>query len=288
MLKVGVLLASGGMRCFYQLGVLEMLRSLPLQFELMVGISGGALATVTYLSESTEEMLEATRRAGRSGDARLRPYRLLRGRSPFPHEDLIQRTLSDVLTEERLKQVVASKTEVRILAAQLDSRLPYAVAGTLQMQAHAMEIGPLRKLWMHPVVGRWVGFKHREIVVEPHHSGEDLIRMLRVTSAFPPVTAQHRFDGRTLYDGAFFSSMPDFYAYERNHRELDVMLVLHTRSDQAGLFRDRPRLWHIKPSRRLKVGIWEYGNELGMFQAYQVGQNDGRALVARLEQRLRR
>jgi len=282
-MRIGVLLPSGGMRCFYQLGVLERVRDLVAP-RVLAGISGGALAAVIYLSETTEPMLEAARSVARFQRPRARPRRLLDGRSPFPHGEILERESRKVLTDARLQRVVESPADVHIMAAALEDGRPYPLAGAPVMLAHALEIGPLRKLWLHPTVGRAMGFRPHWFDVTPDTRPEDLFEMLLASSCFPPLTKPIERDGLRFFDGAFVTSMPDWRRLEA-YDDIDEIWIIHTRRDQRGLFTNRPGVRHVSPSSRLGVGIWDYGNETGMARAYHIGLRDGLRLRQTLHTR---
>lgn len=281
-MRVGVLLPSGGMRCFYQLGVLEALRG-RIRPQLFAGVSGGALASVTYLAHASEALIEAARRVAREGRARWQPRRLLEARSPLVHGEVLEAELRRVLTRERLEAVAASGVALHIMAAALPGRRPYPLVGAPVMMAHALEIGPLRKLWFHPRVGEAMGFRPHWFEVAADTAPDELVEMLLATSCFPPLTRPIRHGTTRLFDGAFASSMPAIERFHGRHDTVDELWVIHTRRDQRGMFADRAGVRHISPSAPLRVGIWDYGNEAGMVRAWEIGWRDGQELAQELE-----
>ena len=250
---LGLTLAGGGNRAFYQLGLLNRWADFLLpRTRALSTCSAGACVAVLLLSGRKDEArgFWMRRREGvtRNFDAR----RLLSLESPTPHAPIYRDTVVHALLDGGLERVRAQPFPILVLAAALPPRLPRLLSVPLGMLGYNLE-KRLRPARLHPTYGRRLGFSPAVFDARDCESPGELADLILASSATPPFTPLGRHRGRPLLDGGLVDNAPAFVAEQVAGVTKSVVLLTRSRASGA----EGGRLY-LAPSSPVPVSSWDY------------------------------
>ena len=256
MRNLGLTLAGGGNRAFWQLGILE--RWWP-EFSPRLGsvaaCSAGASMAVTWLSGRQDETHQYWLGRRSQVTRNFEWGRLLTGRRPTPHEPIYRDTLRHALADGGLDRIRALPFPLLILTASFPRWMPVPMATAAGMTVYSIE----RQLQMgklHPRSGRLIGFRPVVIDARTCQEPEDLVDLVLASSATPPFTAIGRHRGRRLLDGGMVDNAPAFVAEQAAGVERN--LVLLTRPYPAESVGRKGSRLYLCPTEPVPINRWDY------------------------------
>lgn len=275
---LGLTLAGGGNRAFYQTGVLEALGGHLLDRVAAVGcVSAGSCVITTLLSDRTDEVRRywAARRAHVTRNFAW--GNLLRGRNPTPHAPIFRDTLVHTFRDGGLERIRAAPFPVWILAAAFPRTLPASAAVAVGLTGYSLE-KRLRKWQVHPEWGQALGFRPFVMDARDCETVDDLTDLVMASSSTPPFTPVGAFRGTRLLDGGMVDNVPAFVA--EAHPAVVRNLVLLTRPYPRGpSWRDGSR-WYVAPTGETPANRWDYTSAERVWATIAMGQREAEGVHA--------
>jgi hypothetical protein len=255
-MDLGLTLAGGGNRAFWQIGILERWwDQLSPRLGAVAACSAGASTAVTWLSGrhlvTHQYWLGRRRHVTRN----FQWEGLLPGRRLTPHEPIYRDTLRHALEDGGLERIRALPFPVLILTAALPPWLPGPMATVVGMTAYSIE-RELNRGKLHPGSGRRLGFRPVVVDARSCETPDDLVDLVLASSATPPFTGIGRYRGKRLLDGGMVDNAPAFAAeavpgIRRN-------LVLLTRPYPPGSIGWRGSRLYLGPTEPVPISRWDY------------------------------
>ncbi len=253
---VAITFAGGGNRAFYQLGLLrqwgERLRP---RLAAIAACSAGACVATLWLA-GRETQTRAFWRARRQGVNRNFEWsRLLRGQRPTPHAPIYRDTLLCAYAEGGLEKIRAVPFPVLVVTTVPPRLVPTGVGALLGFAAYNVE-KRVRRPFVHPALGRRLGFSPHVVDARRCRTPEELADLVIASSATPPFTPVGRFGGRRLLDGGLVDNAPAAAA----ERVAGVRrnLVLLTRPYPPRCLGQQGARLYVAPTREVPVAVWDY------------------------------
>jgi hypothetical protein len=253
---LGITLAGGGSRSFYQLGLLERWgdRLLP-RVAAVAGVSAGACMLAVWVAgraEATRQFWHWRRRDVRRN---FEWGRLLRGEPPGPQGPVYRDSVVHAFSDGGLAALRACPFPVLVLAAAVPRRLPALASVLLGYSAYDLE-KRLRPGMLHPSFGRRLGFAPRVFDARQCETPEEVADLILASSATPPFTPLGSFRGERFLDGGMVDNVPAF-AVEQAPGVARNLVLLSRPYPPASLGPRGPRLY-LAPSRTTPVSCWDY------------------------------
>jgi hypothetical protein len=279
---LGITLAGGGNRAFYELGLLNRWGpSLRARIRGIAACSAGACVIVMYLSGRADPA-HAFWLGRREGITRNFDWgRLLEGRRPAPQYDIYRDTILHTLEEGGFDRVRGQPFPVLILAARFPRLLPRSVAAAVGISAYSLEKS-LRRRMIHPSLGRALGFSPESVDARDCESPEELAALILASSATPPFTPVGLMRGRPLLDGGMVDNVPAFLAesipgVRRN-------LVLLSRPYPAEVLGRQGNRLYVAPTRAVPAGRWDYTRPDSLARTIRMGEDEATLHAPLLEE----
>jgi predicted acylesterase/phospholipase RssA len=275
-----LVLAGGGCRTFWAMGVLEAL-GLPAPTE-YAGVSAGATMALLRASGRThttrDHFYAVTER--NPGNVHWRKF-MRRGERPFPHEDIYRGALRHTLAEGGYEALQAGPP-VRALLAYIEPGEPAVRRSVAAMRAYnkRKKAGDV-----YPPAGVPKGLGERTVTLQDARGPDELMDWIIASSATPPVTRIPRFDGRTWVDGGLVDNVP--VRSLSPAASAGKVVVLLSRP-YPGPLPDTPNRLHLAPSRPIPVKKWDYSSPDRLRATVALGEADALAVRARVQSFLAR
>lgn len=276
--QFSIVLAGGGCRTFWNIGVLRELGDLLPEVREWAGVSAGSAMAVITAAGKVEEAMDAFIEATAKNERNFYPTRLLGEEPAFPHEDMYRGVLGGALSNGGFEKLKNGPT-VRILLAYVERGHPPFRTAFGAMRAYSKRKkthvvhGPERP---HPGLGAEV-----RIAQEAAAAGEVIDHIL-YSSATPPVTRVPRIDGRTYIDGGFVDNVP--VRALSDEAQAGKVLVLLTRPiPEEHLPQSETRLY-LGPQEPTPIQKWDYTNPEKVKATYEMGRADARRFIKRVEE----
>jgi predicted acylesterase/phospholipase RssA len=276
-----IVLAGGGLKTFWSMGVLETIADLLPPVDHWAGTSAGAVMSLVKVAkreaDSYAHFLAATARNPRN----FYPRHLLRGRPVFPHEAIIHEALRFIFADggfDRIRQ----GPPVHIL-------LSYIVPGRPMLRTEFAawrafdrrnRIGRLHGP-SHPPAGFGIQVVRSTDATDP----EQLLEWVVMSSTAPPVTPMVRRGGRRYLDGALVDNVP-VRALPEHALEGKILVLLSAPEKVARRPLRLPQGGHILylgPADFPPVKTWDYTSPEAITATYELGQREGEVLRSRVE-----
>jgi hypothetical protein len=199
MRNLGLTLAGGGNRSFYQLALLEAWGTrLWQRVAALACVSAGAAVATLLLSGRSSQARAHWDGLRRGITKNLDWKRLLRGQRIAPHAAIYRSALEYALREDGLPRLRATPFPIWMLCAAPPRGLPIGIATWLGLGAYSLE-KKLDPQLLHPRLGKRLGF--REFVVDARdcQTPEELAELVIASSATPPFTPVGRYSGKSLF-----------------------------------------------------------------------------------------
>lgn len=281
MRDLGLTLAGGGNRSFYQLALLSAWGERLWQRVAAVScVSAGAAITVLTLSGRAAQARVHWdgRRRGITKNVDL--TRLLRGQPVAPHGPIYRSTIVHALENGGLEQVKSAPFPIWISCTLPPRGMPIGVATWLGLSTYSIEkrVDPLL---LHPEIGKRLGFREFVFDARDCESPDELADLVMASSSTPPFTPVGRFRGLSLLDGGIVDNAPASIA--ERHPGVQRNLVLLTRPYPPGVTGIHGRRLYIEPSGKVPIERWDYREGAAVEETIELGRSDAGAYAARLD-----
>jgi predicted acylesterase/phospholipase RssA len=253
---VGLTLAGGGNRAFYQLGLLA--AAGPRLFDRIGAVaasSAGACVAIVLLADRRESTWQfwQNRRAGVTKN--LDWTRLLRGKSPAPHGPIYRDTLIEAVSNGGLERIRRLPFPVLVTTSTFPRPLPAALAAALGIAAYSLE-RKLRPDELHPSFATRLGFRAVSFDARLCETPDEIADLVIASSSTPPFTPIGNFRERRLLDGGLVDNVPAKIAESVAGVKRNLVVLTRPLGEQASLRRGG-RLY-LAPSRPVPVERWDY------------------------------
>jgi predicted acylesterase/phospholipase RssA len=273
--SVAVVLAGGGCRTAWSVGLLDELRAeLPEPCE-WAGVSAGACMAVGLAARSTEPMMARFLALASVNHRNVYPERLGRG-GVFPHEAIYRATVASGLDVAGMARLQAAGP-VRILLAYTE-----AGASFLPSFWRAVRDYRVRKRAgvLHGPDAAPPGFGLEVVTAQALGSPAAIADAVLASSATPLVTRLPRSGGRTYVDGGFVENVP-LRALSAEARAGRVLVLLTRPAPPSALPSTGDRLY-LAPEDEVPIAKWDYTSPDKLAATYQAGRHHARRWRARI------
>ncbi len=272
MRDLGLTLAGGGNRSFYQQALLEAWGDR--LWDRVAGVScvsAGAAIAVLLLS-------------GRAGVARLHWdeqrrgitknldwAKLLRGERAAPHGPIYRSTVEHALLDGGLDRVRALPFPIWISCAIPPARWPIGLATWIGLGAYSLE-KKLKPTLLHPELGRRIGFSEFIYDARRCENPVELADLVLASSSTPPFTPVGNFRGTALLDGGICDNVPA-WILERDPAVRKNLVIL-TRPYPDGVTGEHGMRLYLEPSTKVPIERWDYTERAGVEETLALGRAD--------------
>ena len=253
---LGLTLAGGGSRSFYQVGLLDRWGAqLRPRLAAVAGVSAGACVSAVWLAGRTEAMREFWHWRRRDVKSNFEWRRLLRGERPTPQGPVYRDSLVHAFQGGGLETLRACEIPMLVMVAVPPRRL-HPLAGMLFGYGVYMAE---KKIWpatLHPRAGRKIGFVPRVFDARLCESPEEVADLILASSATPPFLPFGSYRGERYLDGGMVDNVPAFAVEQvAGVRRNLVMMTRPYPARSLGIH--GPRLY-LAPSGLTPVTCWDY------------------------------
>ena len=270
-----VVLAGGGCRTAWSVGLLEELRAeLPEPRE-WAGVSAGACMAVGLAARSTGPMMERFLALAAGNPRNVYPERIGRG-SVFPHEAIYRATVACGLDAAGLARLAAAGP-VRILLAHAEGGARFA---PLLWRALRDYNARKRAGALHGPEAAPPGFHLEVVTAQELGSAAAIEDAVLASSATPLVTRLPRVGARTYVDGGFVENVP-VRALSAAACAGRVLVLLTRPAPSAALPATADRLY-LAPEADVPIAKWDYTSPDKLAATYDAGRRAARAWRDRL------
>lgn len=205
---LGLTLAGGGNRAFYQVGLLRRFHEeIEPRLAAVASCSAGACVAVLHFSgraDAAHEFWRHRRRhVTRNFDWRL----LLRGERPAPHAPVYRDTVEFAMRDGGLDRLRALPFPIWVVTSSLPRRLPVPLALSLGLAAYNLEkrIAPAR---VHPRLAARVGFRAALFDARDCETPAEVADLVLASSATPPFTPSACIAGNVCWMEVWWTTCP--------------------------------------------------------------------------------
>lgn len=253
---LGITLAGGGKRAFYQAGLLRQWGDeLFPRTGAIAACSAGACVATFYLSERHDEIMSYWRERRKHVTRNFVWRRLLKGERPNEHEVIYRDTLMHAFADGGLERIRRLPFPLLILTSRLPPLMPSALAAPLAICAYQLE-KKLRPDMIHPTFGRKLGFAPAVYDARDCTTPQQLTNLVIASSATPPFTSVGRIEDLRLLDGGVIDNVPASIAETVSGVRRN--LVMLTRPYPARVTGRHGTRLYIAPTHPVPIGRWDY------------------------------
>jgi len=273
--SLSIVLAGGGCRTAWGVGVLEELRGeLPAPRE-WAGVSAGACMAVALAARATEPMMARFLALAAANRRNVYPERIGRG-GVFPHEPIYRATVACGLDDAGMTRLRAAGPVRILLAATVPgARLVPSFLGALRDYRSRTRAGSPHRPDQCPP-----GFSLEVVTAQELGSREAIVDAVLASSATPLVTGLPRSGGRTYVDGGFIENVPVRALSEE--ARLGRVLVLLTRPVRPDTLPSSPDRLYLAPETDVPVAKWDYTSPDRIASTFATGRSFGRRVRERV------
>jgi predicted acylesterase/phospholipase RssA len=278
--RFSIVLAGGGLKTFWGMGVLRTIGDLLPPVDDWAGTSAGAVMALVKVSERVEESYQYVLETTAANRRNIYLRKVLAGASPFPHDAITRKILRFVLAEGGFARI-RHGVPVHVLMSYLDPGRPVLRTGLVALRDFELRSragryhGPSR-----PTAGLSARVVRSIDAMDP----EQLIEWILMASSTPPVTPMIRRGGRRYLDGALIDNVP-VRALPEPAREGRILALLSGPYKVARRWLKLPeggRILYLAPAGELPVQTWDYTSPDAIRATYELGQREGRVLRDRV------
>jgi predicted acylesterase/phospholipase RssA len=272
---LAIVLAGGGCRTAWSVGVLDELRAALPEPDEWAGVSAGACMAIGVAARCTDAMMERFLALAAANRRNVYPERL--GRGPvFPHEAIYRATVAAALVAGGFARLPEAGP-VRILLASLTPGARFAPCLWRALRDYRAR---KRAGALHGPDEAPPGFALDVVTAQELPGPAAIEDAVLASSATPLVTRLPRRDGRVYVDGGFVENVP-VRALSPGARAGRV-LVLLTRSVTAEALPSTATRLYLAPERDLPIAKWDYTSPARIEATYMAGRHDGRRVRERV------
>ncbi len=277
---LAVVLAGGGGKTLWGMGVLEAIGDLLPPIKHWAGVSAGAAMALIQVSGRITVSLEHVVASARANPRNFYPGRALLGGPVFPHEQMFRDSLRVVLAEGGFERVRAG-APVHIL-------LSYMVAGRSGLRAGLEAFGAFTRRdrigRLHGPVAPPAGMGVQVVRSIDAGGPEQLIDWVLMSSNTPVISRTVRIGGRRYIDGALVDNVP-VRALPESTKSGRVLVLLSSPKKVAR----RPlrtaeggTILYLAPTEETPARTWDYASGDDLQATIDAGRRDGELLRKRV------
>jgi predicted acylesterase/phospholipase RssA len=270
-----VVLAGGGCRTAWSVGVLEELRDVLPEPREWAGVSAGACMAVGLAARSTSPMMACFLAHAAANRRNVYPERL--GRAPvFPHEAIYRATVAAGLAGGGLERLRAAGA-VRILLAHTLPGARFLPTFWGAMRGYRAR---KRAAILHGPEAATPGLALEVVTAQALDSAAAITDAVLASSATPLVTRLPRRDGRTYVDGGFVENVP-VRALSAGAQAGRALVLLTRPAAAASLPGSAARLY-LAPEVDVPIAKWDYTSPERLEATFAAGRRAARRLRPRV------
>jgi len=274
MRDLGLTLAGGGNRSFYQQALLEAWGEQLWPRVAAVSCASAGAAIITLLLAGRASQARSHWDELRRGITKnLDPTRLLRGQTLAPHGAIYRSTVVHALEHGGLERLQAVPFPILVLCAVPPARLPTALATWLGLGSYALE-KKLAPALLHPRAGSRLGFREFVFDARQCETPDELADLVLASSSTPPFTPVGNFRGQRLLDGGIIDNAPAFLV--ERLAGVQKNLVILTRPYPVGVTGQVGKRLYLEPSAAIPIHRWDYRESADVEATLQLGRHDAR------------
>lgn len=277
---LAVVLAGGGGKTLWSMGVLDSIRDLLPPVEHWAGVSAGAAMALVQVSGRITESLDNIVASARANPANVHLGQALRGKPLFPHEAMFRASLRFMLAEGGFERVRVG-APVHIL-------LSYVDTGRSGLRAGLNAIGAFtrrdRSGRLHGPASPPPGMS-MQVVRSIDASGPDqLIDWVMMSANTPGISPSVQISGRRYLDGALIDNVP-VRALPESAKAGRVLVILSgpkkvarrpLRTAEGGT------ILYLAPADDPPARTWDYASGEAMQATIDAGRREGEVLRKRV------
>jgi hypothetical protein len=280
MRDLGLTLAGGGNRSFYQLGLLEAWGDrLWDRVGALACVSAGAAIATLLLSGRAQPARLHWDDLRRGITKNLDFSRLLRGERLAPHGAIYRSTIEHAMRDGGLARLREASFPIWVLCSIPPQHVPNGIATWLGLGAYSLE-KRLDPRSLHPRLGKRLGFRAFVCDARSCETAEELADLVMASSATPPFTPTGFFQGKRLLDGGIVDNVPASLV-ERD-RTLTRNLILLTRPYPLGVTGTHGQRLYLEPSAPVPIQRWDYTEGADVEATLELGRADAARYEAQL------
>ncbi|MET0343662.1 MAG: patatin-like phospholipase family protein [Polyangiales bacterium] len=272
MRDLGLTLAGGGNRSFYQQALLEAWgqRLWPRVAAVSCVSAGAAIAVLTF--------------SGRADAARTHWDGLRKGltknldlarvlsREPIaPHGAIYRSTMLHALEEGGLSKLRETPFPIYVLCALPPRGVPSTLSTWMGLLGYSLE-KKIDPRILHPRVGAKLGFRAYAVDARECESPAEIADLVLASSSTPPFTPLGSFRGLRLLDGGIVDNAPA--ALVEQESAVRKNLVLLTRPYPHGVTGEHGARLYIEPSGPVPIARWDYRESANVEATLALGRAD--------------
>ena len=280
--SLGITFAGGGIRSFYQLGLMNRWREhlLP-RVGVMATCSAGAFVATLLLSNRQEEVKAFWKQRYEGKIKNFDWRRLFSMQRPTPHEDIYRNLLLHAFADGGFERIRLQPFPILVLATAFPKMLPSSLAALFGLCVYELEKKMKRGIF-HPTYGCRVGFKPMIFDARDCAAPDDLASLIIASSATPPFTSIGKIGGRRLLDGGIIDNAPAFLSDETP--QITHNLVLLTRHYGNSDVKQNGKRLYIYPTASLSVDSWDFSRPELIEETVAKGEDDAEFYDSKLKE----
>lgn len=275
-----VVLAGGGGKTFWGMGVLESIRDLLPPVEHWAGVSAGAAMSLVKVTDKVEAGLRFFLELTRNNPRNFYPARLLQGRPAFPHEQMLRDTLRFILAEGGFSQV-RHGAPVHILLSYIAPGHPSLRTGLAAFNAfnRRNRIGRVHGPSQPPP-----GMGVQVVRSSEAKDQNELIDWVIASSTAPLIARMQREDGRRYLDGALIDNVPVRALPEVARRGRILVLLSAPEKVARRVLRTHEggQILYLCPAELPPANLWDFTSPAAIQATFDMGRRDGEVLRRRV------
>jgi hypothetical protein len=278
---LSVVLAGGGCKTFWGMGVLRSIADLLPPVDQWAGTSAGAIMALVEVADRVDASLAHFIEATRNNPRNFYPQHLLRGQPVFPHEAIVRDALRFILADGGFARIRRGPP-VHILLSYLAPGRPALRTGLAAYRAfdRRNRIGRLHGP-RQPTPGLGAQVVRSVDAMDP----DQLIEWVLMSATAPPVTRMVRRGGRRYLDGALVDNVPVRALPERAHagRILALLSAPEKVARRPLRLPEGGQILYLGPADFPPVKTWDYTSPEAIVATYELGRREGEILRGRVE-----
>lgn len=278
--RLGITFAGGGIRSFYQLGLMnKWSETLLSRVGVIATCSAGAFVATLFLSGRQDEVKEFWKEKYEGRVKNFDWQRLLAGQRPTPHEEIYRELLRKAFEGDGLRKIRAQPFPILVIATAFPQILPTSLAALVGLLAFKLEARVKQGIF-HPTYGRSLGFKPMIFDARDCADAEELASLIIASSATPPYTSVGKIGRRRLLDGGIIDNAPSFLVDER--AEITRNLILLTRDYGASDHLNDSGRFYVYPTSEFAFDAWDFERPNLIEKTVARGEEDAFVYESRL------
>lgn len=279
--SLGITFAGGGIRSFYQLGLMNRWRECLLpRVGVIAACSAGAFIATLLLSDRQQEVNEFWKERYEGKIKNFDWRRFFSMQRPTPHEDIYRNLLLHAFADGGFERIRTQAYPILVLATAFPKMLPSSLAAVFGLCVYEFE-KKIKQGIFHPTYGRRVGFMPMIFDARNCATPEDLASLIIASSATPPFTSIGNIGGRRLLDGGIIDNAPVFIS--DNMPQISHNLVLLTRHYLNSDVEENSKRLYVYPTSSLSVDSWDFSRSELIEETVRKGEGDANFYSSRLK-----